>query len=113
MLILNKGNLIGCVYIESYQKIFSSRHERSLQALTHQIGVPITNVRLFNSLQSAMEKNAMIESQQIALNDVMESKEAAIKATRAKSNLLATISHELPTPFAGFSVMIRSCRKPD
>lgn len=105
--ILYKGILIGCVFIESYQKYLSSRQVRSLQALTRQIGISVTNARLFNSLQSAMKDNAkMIDRQQIALKDAKESREAAIKANNAKSNFLATISHELRTPFAGFYGMI-------
>jgi signal transduction histidine kinase len=105
--ILYKGTLIGCVFIESYQKYLSARQVRSLQALTRQIGISVTNARLFNSLQSAMKDNAkMIERQQVALRDAKESREVAIKANRAKSNFLATISHELRTPFAGFYGMI-------
>ncbi|KAI8580682.1 hypothetical protein K450DRAFT_235482 [Umbelopsis ramanniana AG] len=105
--ILYKGVLIGCVFIETYQKYLSGRQVRSLQALTRQIGISVTNARLFNSLQGAMKDNAkMIERQQIALRDAKESREAAIKANRAKSNFLATISHELRTPFAGFYGMI-------
>ncbi|KAJ2958863.1 hypothetical protein NQZ79_g5625 [Umbelopsis isabellina] len=105
--ILYKGILIGCVFIESYQKYLSSRQVRSLQALTRQIGISVTNARLFNSLQSAMKDNAkMIERQQVALKDAKVSREAAIKANNAKSNFLATISHELRTPFAGFYGMI-------
>ncbi|KAG2176794.1 hypothetical protein INT44_007458 [Umbelopsis vinacea] len=105
--ILYKGILIGCVFIESYQKFLSGRQVRSLQALTRQIGISVTNARLFNSLQGAMKDNAkMIERQQVALKDAKDSREAAIKANRAKSNFLATISHELRTPFAGFYGMI-------
>lgn len=105
--ILYKGVLIGCVFVESYQKYLSARQVRSLQALTRQIGISVTNARLFNSLQGAMKDNAkMIERQQIALKDAKESREAAIKANKAKSNFLATISHELRTPFAGFYGMI-------
>ncbi|RUS18131.1 hypothetical protein BC937DRAFT_89117, partial [Endogone sp. FLAS-F59071] len=98
--ICHKNTMVGCLYLEGSVGSFTPKHLRVMTLLCQQIGISVTNALLFS------ENSEMIESQNMALQEAKESREAALKATRLKSTFLANMSHELRTPFSGFHGMI-------
>ncbi|KAI7864967.1 hypothetical protein BDF14DRAFT_1744492 [Spinellus fusiger] len=105
--ITHKSAVVGCIYIEGVAGSLTPRHEIVMRLLSQQIGISVTNALLFKSIQKVTYANVkMIESQKAALEEARQSKEAALRAIKLKSDFLANMSHELRTPFSGFYGMV-------
>ena len=114
--IIRGNDLLGVLYLEGQPNSFTDRNLSVLQLFISQVGISITNARLFNKVRKVSAANtAMIESQKRAL---AAAREAEIKAkvaeakaienvrlkeeaAKAKSMFLANVSHELRTPLNG------------
>ncbi|KAG8808819.1 hypothetical protein FRC17_003761, partial [Serendipita sp. 399] len=98
----NRGQTYGALYLGSHYA-FSQTNLALLSLLSQQASISIANALLFQSVQQATKANLqMIQFQRQALEEARASKEAAMKATKIKSNFLASMSHELRTPFSSF-----------
>jgi GAF domain-containing protein len=93
----NRGQIHGVVYLASeYRSAFTSNTLAVLTLLCEQVRISIANALLFRSVQAGTRENLkMIASQNKALDQARKHREEAEKATTAKSNFLASMSHEL------------------
>jgi GAF domain-containing protein len=94
----NRGQTHGVVYLASeYRSAFASGNIATiLTLLCEQVSISIANALLFRSVQVGTRENLkMIASQKQALDQARRHREEAEKATAAKSNFLASMSHEL------------------
>jgi GAF domain-containing protein len=93
----NRGQIHGVVYLASeYRGAFTSNTLAVLTLLCDQVRISIANALLFRSVQAGTRENLkMIASQNKALDQARKHREEAEKATTAKSNFLASMSHEL------------------
>jgi GAF domain-containing protein len=94
----NRGQTHGVVYLASeYRNAFISGNIITiLTLLCEQVSVSIANALLFRSVQVGTRENLkMIASQKESLDQARKHREEAEKATSAKSNFLASMSHEL------------------
>ncbi|KAK7205297.1 hypothetical protein BZA70DRAFT_277803 [Myxozyma melibiosi] len=79
--IRHKNLIVGVLYLEAAPHSFNTRHLEVISLLSQQMGISITNARLFKNIRKATMANAMmIESQNAALKAARES-EARFVAT--------------------------------
>ncbi len=93
------GDLVGVLYLENNLTIdaFTPGRVEVVQMLATQAAISIDNARLLHTLQLSKE-------------DAERAREDAERASRAKSEFLASVNHELRTPMNGIIGMIELLR---
>jgi signal transduction histidine kinase/DNA-binding response OmpR family regulator len=86
--------IIGTLDVHSKQvgRSFTHEDERLLMLLADQAAVAIANARLFTAAQQELDERRRVEA------DLLNARDSAEAASRAKSIFLANMSHELRTP---------------
>ncbi|MDQ2806767.1 MAG: PAS domain-containing sensor histidine kinase [Chloroflexota bacterium] len=96
------AGVIGLAYLEPNRR-FSPDAVALLRHFSQLASLALVNARLYNAVQSELQERRQIE------DALLEAKEAAEAASRAKSAFLANMSHELRTPLnaiIGYSEML-------
>ncbi len=96
--ILNKGDLIGILYLENQVTAGAFTHDRieTLQILVAQAAISIENARLYTELQASFT----ILEHKVAERtiELKAAKELAESANQSKTTFVNNMSHELRTP---------------
>jgi predicted ATPase/signal transduction histidine kinase len=97
--IARHGDLVGLVYLENNlaADAFTPSRVEMVQMLASQAAISIENARLLHTLRLSKE-------------DAERAREEAERASRAKSEFLASVNHELRTPMNGIIGMIELMR---
>jgi predicted ATPase/signal transduction histidine kinase len=96
--ILNKGDLIGILYLENQlmTRAFSRDRIETLQVLVAQAAISIENAKLYRELEASVDLlEQRVEARTIELK---AAKEVAESAERTKTSFFNNMSHELRTP---------------
>jgi len=106
-----KGNLVGILYLENdlIDGAFSRQHLLVLKTLASQSAISIENARLYQSLEKKVdERTAQLKGKNLELQAINSQLE---KASQAKSEFLAKMSHEMRTPLHGILGMASLLKK--
>jgi predicted ATPase/signal transduction histidine kinase/ActR/RegA family two-component response regulator len=100
--IARPGALVGVIYLENNLTVdaFTPTRVEIVQLLASQAAISIENARLLESLRLSKE-------------EAERAREEAERASRAKSEFLASVNHELRTPMNGIIGMIELLRGTD
>ena len=111
MPVQSKRNLVGLLYLENdlIDGAFSGQHLLVLKILASQSAISIENARLYQSLEKKVdERTVQLKGKNIELQAINSQLE---KASQAKSEFLAKVSHEMRTPLQGILGMASLLKK--